>query len=190
MPGGQAADDSRLLRDAKNGSAEAFGNIYERYAAIVFRFLFAHLDDRMDAEDMTEEVFIKAWQALPRFHDRGLPFSAFLLRIARNSLTDHFRRCSPQGDTPFYGNMLVDPQPQPFDQIAGSWEHHHLRLKLHALREDYRTVLVARFVSNLTPEETARMMGRSPGAVRVLQHRALTALRKSMNGWSDEEITT
>jgi RNA polymerase sigma-70 factor, ECF subfamily len=184
----QVVSDIQLVREAKYGSAEAFGELYERYAAAVFRFLFAQLDNNMDAEDMAEEVFIKAWRALPGFREQGTPFSAFIFRIAHNTLIDHYRsRSRSEQHVDLDDHHLPDPQPDPIEQIVTKMDHLELRQTIMKLREDYRTVLVARYISDLTAEEVARMMGRSAGAVRVLQHRALAALRKQLNGYSYDE---
>jgi RNA polymerase sigma-70 factor, ECF subfamily len=179
----QAADDKQLLKEAKGGSSEAFGELYVRYAPGVFRFLFAHMDNRMDAEDLMEDVFLKAWKSLPKYREKGLPFRSYLHRIANNTLIDHYRsqpRIEQHSD--LEKHSLQDPYPLPIDQVFSKFDHRELRQKLANLRDDYRTVLVARFISGLSPEETARMMGKSSGAVRVLQHRALSTLRKMLDG--------
>jgi RNA polymerase sigma-70 factor, ECF subfamily len=182
---GPSVSDSQLVLEARNGSAEAFGELYERYAPAVFRFLSSQLQNSLDAEDMVGEVFLKAWRALPGFRDRGAPFSAFLFRIAHNSLIDHYRtRPHRREHLDLDDQPLPDPHPEPMEQMVAKLDLQELRRVLSTLREDYRTVLVARYISDLTHEETALMMGRSAGAVRVLQHRALTALRKQMNGYS------
>src|SRR5512134_325908 len=88
----QDADDAQLLTIAKSGEAEAFGALYERYADPIFRYLYARLDNRLDAEDLTEEVFLRFWRSLPRYRDKEFPVAAFLFRIAQNALIDHHRR--------------------------------------------------------------------------------------------------
>ena len=90
MPDSRIADDARLVKRAKNGDAEAFGRLHDRYAESIFRFLNARLNNRMDAEDLFGEVFLRAWHALPRYRQQGFPFSAYLFRIARNLLIDHY----------------------------------------------------------------------------------------------------
>ena len=88
----QEFSDVQLLEDAQSGNAEAFGELYERHAQKVFRFLYARLDNRLDAEDLTEDVFIRVWRSLPTYRDWGNPFLAYVFRIARNALIDHYRR--------------------------------------------------------------------------------------------------
>lgn len=179
MPERQQVDETSLLQQAIAGDTEAFGQIYEFYAPLVFRFLFAHLDNRLDAEDLTEEVFLRAWQSLPNYRLRGVPFTGFLFRVARNALYDHYRRRRNRAADPGNDQELVDDlQPDPALSVSLHLERRELRQTLAKLRPDYRTVLVLRFLVGLSPDETAQAMSRSSGAIRVLQHRALAAARK------------
>jgi len=178
MPG-QPDTDHQLLKEAQQGEAEAFGVLYERHAAAIYRYLYAHLGSHPDAEDLTSEVFLRAWQFLPRYHHRGVPFRAFLFRIAHNKLIDHFRQKRNKTEL-FHGEErpLIDKQNGPAESLLVKMKRLELSGILGELREDYRTVLVLRFISQLSPAETAAVMERSAGAVRVLQHRALAELRK------------
>jgi RNA polymerase sigma-70 factor, ECF subfamily len=169
-------DDESVIQKAKSGDADAFGILYERYSEVIFRYVYSHLDSQQDAEDLTEDVFFRAWKALPNYDDRGLPFSAFLFRSARNSLIDFYRQrkvVQPLEDLELRSNGAADPE----DEVTSRLESDELKRTLSQLREDYRTVLIFRFLSGLSPEETAEVMQRSVGAVRVLQHRALSALK-------------
>jgi len=169
-------NDEQLIAQFKNGDAEAFGMLYEQYAEMIFRFVYSHLDNRLDAEDLTEEIFFRTWKALPKYDDRGLPFSAFLYRIARNSLIDYYRQHKVVQSIE---NMNLQSQEAgPEEAVAAKSDRHDLRKTIAELREDYRDVLIFRFLSGLSPTETAQIMKRSVGAVRVLQHRALSALRE------------
>ena len=177
----QPVEDIQLIQSSQKGDTQAFGELYERYAPRVFRYLYAHLDNRLDAEDLTEDVFLRVWKSLGSYQEQGVPFLAFLFRVARNALIDHYRRSSKnQADTSIEDMQLREPGTGPVEAVTALLEHQQLRAMLTELREDYRTVLVLRFLSELSPEETAHAMGRSAGAVRVLQHRALAALRSMM----------
>jgi len=181
MSNERRADDIQLLTTAQGGDADAFGELYERYAPRVFRYLYAHLGNRLDAEDLTEEVFLRVWRTLPNYQEQGVPFLAFLFRVAHNALIDYYRHVSKPGQEVSIENMaLIDHGPGPGELVMTLLEHQQLRQTLLQMREDYRTVLVLRFLSELTPDETAQVMGRSSGAVRVLQHRALAALRRML----------
>ena len=174
--------DRELIKKAQRGDQLAFGELYECHATVIFRYLFAHLDNRMDAEDLTGEVFLKAWQSLPRYNDRGVPFLAFLFRIARNVLVDHYRQSNRHtSKSPEDLEDFKDERHTELTEIVGSQiEHQRVLRILSRLRPDYRSVLTLRFINELSPEETAQVLERSVGAVRVLQHRALTALRQEI----------
>ncbi len=179
MSDSQITKDAYLVKQAQVGVADAFGVLYERYAPTIFRFLFAQLPNRVDAEDLTSEVFLRAWRSLPRYRERGFPFSAYLFRIARNVLIDHYRRSRHEEVLSTDDlNGLADDRVSSSKLVATKFEHQDLYKNLGELRENYRTVLVLRFLNELSPKETAQVMRRSEGAVRVLQHRALAALRK------------
>jgi RNA polymerase sigma-70 factor (ECF subfamily) len=172
-------EDIQLIQLAKDGSADAFGELYERHAQSVFRFIYAHLDSRQDAEDLMDDVFLRVWNSLSGYREKGVPFIAFLFRIARNGIIDHYRRSKQTKQTTSIEELpLRDWQPEPGESVMTAMEHQEVRLVLERLREDYRTVLVLRFLSELTPDETAQVMGRTTGAIRVLQHRALMAMRE------------
>ena len=174
-------DDATLVEEAKTGDADAFGQLYERYAADIYRFLYAHLADRLEAEDLTAEVFLRAWRYLPRYRERGFPFSSFLYRVARNMLIDHRRGLKRQRQfqernlPPSFADGMG-----PDEDIARRADRRVLHQALSQLRADYRDVLVLRFLNGCSVAEVADIMRRSHGAVRVLQHRALKALREHL----------
>ncbi len=175
IPEETASVESRLVERAQSGDQEAFGELYDRYAQAIFRFLYAQLSHRLEAEDLTSEVFLRAWQSLPTYRERGYPFSSFLFRIARNLVIDRYRR-SDWRDLP----LEDDQSPGQAALGEAAAQHRELLESLAQLREEYRLVLVLRFLNGLSPQETARALKRSEGAVRVLQHRALLALRKRL----------
>lgn len=182
MPGKQDKD-RELIKKAQHGDPHAFGDLYECHAPVVFRYLYAHLDSRMDAEDLTGEVFLKAWQSLPNYVERGVPFLAFLFRIAHNALVDYYRqryRQEPKSPEDLDGYRAHESL-EPVEVVSNQMEHQQLICILGKLRPDYQDVLSLRFFGELSPEETAQVMNRSVGAVRVLQHRALLALREQLD---------
>src|SRR6266498_4796665 len=139
MPAGPI-DDEQIIKQVKSGDSEAFGVLYEQYAEVIFRYVYAHLDSRPDAEDLTEEIFLRAWRALPKYDERGLPFTAFLFRIARNSLIDHYRQ--KKAVSSIEEMELQTREAGPEEQVAVELENHNLRETIAKLREDYRNVLV------------------------------------------------
>lgn len=143
------ADDVQLLEQTRSGNRQAFGELYERYAQRVFRYLYAHLDNRLDAEDLTEEVFLRVWKSLESYQEQGVPFLAFLFRVARNALIDHYRRSYiNEADTPIEELRLQDVGEEPAEAVSEIMEHQQLWAKMKELREDYRTVLALRFLAS------------------------------------------
>lgn len=119
---------------------------------------------------------------MSKFQDQGVPFVAYIFRIARNALIDYYRRAKNGQNqvSSIEDNVIIDAQPDPGELAIAKLEHQEIREVLESLRDDYRMVIVLRFLSDLSPDETAQVMGKSTGAIRVLQHRALTALRKHL----------
>jgi RNA polymerase sigma-70 factor (ECF subfamily) len=173
------ADEIQLIDRARNGDAEAFGDLYERHLDSVFRFFYSRLDSRQDAEDLTEETFFRIWRALPNYKDQGVPFLAYIFHVAHNLLIDHHRRfANSKGVVALEDEIAVKSQTNPSEVALNNIQHQEIKQALEKLTEDHQLVLVTRFLSELSTEEVAQVMGRSKGAVRVLQHRALNALRK------------
>jgi RNA polymerase sigma-70 factor (ECF subfamily) len=182
MPG-RLDKDHELIKRAQQGDQHAFGDLYETHAPAIFRYLYVHLDNSMDAEDLTGEVFLKAWQSLPKYIERGVPFLAFLFRIARNALVDHYRQNNrlEQKTLDDMDGYKAEGMIEPVELIGNQMEHRQILRIISKLRPDYQYVLTLRFISELSPEETAQVMKRSVGAIRVLQNRALAALRDEID---------
>ena len=171
---GPTEDD--LIARARRGDAHAFGDLYERYLSAIYRYIYYRVGEVADAEDLTEMVFLKAWEALDKYEIRDVPFSAWLYRIAHNVIVDRHRthKDSIALDT----LPLRDEAAGPEDQFDALEDIETLSRALSQLRPDYQQVLTLRFISGLSHAETGRVLKRSEEAVRVLQHRALSALRK------------
>ena len=180
MPDWRDVADAVLIQKSQQGYGDAFGELYERYSITIFRFVCLRIASRDDAEDLTEDIFMRAWHNLPKYDDRGIPFAAYLFQIARNALIDHYRKnkttVSSIEDLNIRG---MDPDPE--DSVAHKLDFEDLQRVMENLPEDYKNVLTFRFLSGLSPEETAQMMSRSEGAIRVLQFRALAALKRLLN---------
>ena len=174
-----SAPDSALIARAQRGEAEAFGELYERYLDPIYRYLYSWAGNSGDAEDLTETVFLRAYQALPRYQDRGLPFSAFLYRVARNVLVDHHRL--RRDEAPIEEAELQGGSPREMDETLIRRERAAaLKRTLTALPPDYGEVIRLRLLLGLPTETVAAWMGRSQGAARILLFRALKALRQRL----------
>lgn len=164
-----------LVRRAAAGDADAFAGLYDAYAPRLRRFLRHQLGDADVAEELLQRTFVKMIEALPRYRSRGLPFGAWLFRVARNAVIDHRRTSHPAASL----DAAAEQAATRGDPVVAAERHQDqavLRAALDRLPADQREVLVWRFFADLSPAETAGLMGRSNGAVRALQHRALAAL--------------
>ena len=176
-----SASDAELIARSQSGELEAFGELYARYLNPIYRYIHSRVNEVADAEDLCEAVFLRTFEALDRYEERGHPFSAYLYQVARNQLADHYRTqdvrvALEQVAEPIAGDM--DPE------AAYALQERVLDVinSLGSLREDYQEVIRLRVVLELPTATVAMWMNRSPGAVRVLLHRALVALREEVDG--------
>ncbi len=167
-----------LITLARAGDADAFGALYEHYAVRVYRYLLAHVAEPADAEDLLHRVFVKVIEALPRYESRGLPFGAWLFRIARNALIDFDRRDRPSAPIEAL-SLRPDEGQDPTAFIESAEERAALLAALDGLTDEQRDVLLYRFFAGLSPAEIGALMGKREGSVRALQFRALSRLRDS-----------
>ena len=177
--------EARLVARASDGDAEAFGNLYERHLDDIYRYVYYRVSNRQDAEDLTETIFLKAWEGMATYEPQKAPFQAWLYRIAHNTVIDHYRTrkdTAPISDYPF----LTDEATGPSEQVFLRQQAAQLTDRIKQLTPDYQEVLILRFVNGMTTAEAAEVLGKSNGAVRVLQHRALKALHALL---AVEEVT-
>lgn len=166
-----------LVQRAIAGDRDAFGELYERFLDPIYRYIFYRLGDTHDTEDLTEQVFLKAWQALPSYQDGGSSISCWLYRIAHNLIVDyhrsHRKNMSPSLDEPL---EELQSEVNILKQVIEAEEASTLAKAVARLNEEQQQVILLRFVEGLSHAEIARIMNKSEGACRMLQNRALTAL--------------
>lgn len=167
----------RLVDRAKGGDAEAFGALYDRFQPEIVRYLTHRTRDADAAEDLAQQVFLKAWQAIPRYEDRGVPFKAWLYRMAHNQMVDHFRSRRPTSDLEGL-DLPVDSEAETL-LLEGEMQE-ALKGALERLTEDHRQVLVLRFLMEKSAREIGEIMGRREVTIRGLQMRALQSLRREI----------
>lgn len=170
-----ASDEVELVRRASI-DAGAFAALYQRYLARVYRYLRSRCDSNDDAADLTQQVFLKASEALPRYRERGAPFSAWLFRIARNAAIDHDRR--RRATVPW--DSLVE-MPASDDVEAGVLDreaHARLRVLLAELSSDERELLALRFAAGLSSREIAAVVSASEAAVKKRLTRMIQKLKE------------
>ena len=167
-----------VIQRAQNGDGGAFGELYEHFSPQINRYLLRNLNGHREAaEDLTAEVFVKVLERLHRYQFRGLPFSAWLYRIARNHTIDHLRSLPKQ----FVGSIEDGPEiPERHSQHAmnQSLDRQEITGALQHLTPEQRRVVVLRFLNGLTTAETAMTMSKTEDAVKKLQARGLVQLRR------------
>jgi len=176
----QEADDSELIACAARGDREAFGALYERYVFRVFRHIYYLTSDPHTAEDLTAQTFLNALEAIPRYQMRGVPFLAWLLRIAYNLTVNH-RKVRRNGTTQLPEGLEIEGTTySPEASCEAKADGERVWEGVRRLRDDQRQVIVMRFIDGLSYPDIARVLGKSIGAVRVIQYRALCALRRKL----------
>lgn len=151
--------------------------LYEAHAPAVFRYIYFRVRDRQVAEDITGDVFVRMVEALPRFEFRGLPFAAWLFRVAHDRVVDHHRRAVPRR-TEALPDTLLDGEAN--TEAAALQTHANAALMdlLSELTDEQQAVLQLRFIEGYSLEQTAEALDKTQGAVKALQHRALRQLAR------------
>jgi RNA polymerase sigma-70 factor (ECF subfamily) len=180
----------RLVAAAKQGDAMAFGRIFDLYHGPVRRYIAARAHNPADAEDLTQVVFLKALEALPRYEPRGIPFGGWLFRLARNATIDHARTHRDHADL---AAVVERPgtKPEPGAHAVAWEEIEAVGQALAALTDEQREAISLRFFAGLSAREAALAMGKQEGTVRGLQFRAIAALRRNLglDAGDDEDRT-
>ncbi|MFI6134007.1 sigma-70 family RNA polymerase sigma factor [Micromonospora sp. NPDC051141] len=175
-----AGEVSALVARAQAGDAEAFGLVYDRYVDQVFRFVARRVRDRQVAEDLTSEAFLRALRNLDAFRRPGGDFGAWITTIARNLIINHHESYRHRFEVPVAeyrdqaeAGPVADPARTAMDRLT----HEALLAGVEQLSAPQRQCIVLRFLRELSIDETAQAMGRTPAAIKAIQHKALRALR-------------
>lgn len=178
------ADDTQtrivaLVELAKKGDAEAFGQLYDNYVSTIYRYIYYRVGGHALAEDLTSETFLRALRSLTSFRWQGRDFGAWLVTIARNLVADHFKSGRfrlevATGEILDYDSAADGPE----DDVLAMLTNEALVTALKKLGTDQQECLVLRFLNGLSVTETARVLGKSDGAIKQLQLRAIRNLAK------------
>ncbi len=179
-------DEESIVRRAQQRDEEAFTQLNEANFDKIYRYVALRIGDKTEAEDMTQQVFLKALQSLSSFKWRGISFSAWLFRIAHNQVVDYLRKKTKQATT-LLDESLVSSNSDPQLVAEHKLDIEQLLSATKRLTEAQREVLSLRFAGELPVAEVAKVMGKSQGAVKALQHSAIGALRKVLSLAEDSE---
>jgi RNA polymerase sigma-70 factor (ECF subfamily) len=166
-----------LIKKAAGGSFKAFGSIYSIYLDRIYRYIYYQVNDRMTAEDITEEVFVKAWKSIRSCKGREDTFQAWLYRIAHNHLANCLRGSGRVTSLEKDGTIDL---PDPYQRVESGAEYGELMKAVSSLPEIQRQVIILKFIEGLDIHETGRVLRKKEGAIRIAQMRALAALRDKL----------
>ncbi len=180
-----------FLRLKKHKDKQAYIEAYDLYVNQIFRFVYFKIGNKEEAEDITSLVFLKCWNYIYEGNlETKDTLKSLLYKIARNTVIDHYRS-SKQRDTVSLDQAaeLVDEKQNPEMEIAIGMEFQQLiSERLPKLKEEYRDVIILRFINELSISEIARILGKTSGNTRVLVHRALQSLQDISHSDSDESL--
>ncbi len=178
-------EDGALVRRAKE-EREAFEALYTKYLKKVYTYIYYRVGNVDDAEDITESVFLHALIHLNRYQDRGIPFSAWLLRIAHNLVANWHRNSSRHRTLDLESaEPLYDTSPTPEEVVERHDEIREVRAMLESLPEERQQALILRYAEGMKHKEIGEVMGKSAGAVKVLIHRSLISLNRGLSEKED-----
>ncbi len=172
-------NEGRLVDLAKSGDGDAFARLYEAYFDRVYRFVFFRVSDDQVAEDLASQVFLKAWENLHRYQPSG-PFLAWLYAIARNTVIDNYRTRKQVVSLDDAG-PIVAPDEKLDDRMQFEFEMQAVREAMQKLTQEQQEVITLKFIADYDTAQIAEQMGKSEGAVRALQMRALQSLARVLN---------
>jgi RNA polymerase sigma-70 factor (ECF subfamily) len=170
-------DIDNLVEKAGHGDGEAFGKLYDMHVDRVYRHIYYRTSNTVVAEDLTQQTFIKAWQAIGRYKKKGSPFLGWLIKIGHNLVIDYYRSRKTGEDIDF--DTVVSAAENNPEYIA---ESHYDRVRIQRaigkLKGDQQQVVLMRFIEDFSFAEIAAVLGKREGAVRVILHRGLAKLRE------------
>jgi len=174
------ANERQLVLQAQDGNSEAFGQLYDAYMERIYRFVYFRVEDQQTAEDITSQVFLKAWSNLDRFQFSRTPYLAWLYTIAHNAVIDHYR--TRKVTTALDDVQLSQPDHSELveNEIDLTVEMKSVKTALQSLTDDQQKVLTLKFIEGMSNNEIAHHLGKREGAIRALQMRGLQALAKQL----------
>ena len=170
-------DEARLIQRAKQGDQQAIGELYRRHVDVIYRYVWARVGDVTIAEDLTSQVFLKALEGLPTYEPTGKPFLAWLYRIAYARIVDHWRKQERRTEVPL-DDALTAPEPQPGQLLEAEADWAAAIDLIAQLTDDQQDVLILRFIGEMSLSQVAETLGKTVGAAKATQHRALASLAR------------
>ena len=192
----EMSNENELITQAQQGDADAFGSLYDLHVRRIYRFIFLKTGNKNDAEDLTHEVFLSAWRTVAGWRERdSVPFASWLYQIARNRVIDWYRtrKSGVSLDELIAGNALPIELasaggPGLMQALHRKFEVQAVMDAVRGLSDDQQDVVIMRFVEDLSAEETGTAIGKTASAVRLIQHRAIQKLKKTLEEKNESRI--
>lgn len=172
------ASESQLIARAKEYDPDALSELYGRFADLIFRYVYYRVGDRATAEDLVGDVFVKAIEHLPEYQQQGRPFEAWLYRIASARVIDYYRRQRFRRTAPLNERIAAARESDPDHTAAERDDARRTWAAVERLPDEQQHVITLRFGGGYSIAEVARLIDKSEGAVKAIQHRALASLRR------------
>jgi len=165
---------------AQDGDTDSFSKIYDFFIDQIYRYVFYRVKND-DAEDLVENVFLKAWENIRQYKPKQKSFSAWLFRIAHNLVIDHYRATKDK-EMEVLDEMMPDytREHNPIRVVEDKFDNAALKIALSKLKKQYQDVIIYKFINEFSNPEIAELVGKSEGSLRILQFRALKALKKEL----------
>ena len=175
------SSEENLVRQAVDGNQQAFTRLYDEHFDRIYRYIYFRVSNQAEAEDLTQEVFLKALQAIGSYKWRDVPFASWLFRIAHNQVIDHFRKQSKEKKAPLEEAAAVSME-DPVAMAEQKSEIEQLTSAVKELPSAQQEVISLRFIAGLPIAEVARTLGKSEGTVKALQFNGTVSLRRILSG--------
>lgn len=172
--------EENIAQGLKKRDPEVWAGIYEEYFPKIYRYVVVRVGNRAEAEDLAGQVFLKALESISSFRWRGVPVSAWLFRIAHNQVIDYWRKTKSRTPLPL-DESLVGEDIDPEEIAERDLNLNRIVQAMGQLTKAQREVIELRFAGELSTAEVAKILGKSEGAVKVLQHNALANLRRRLS---------
>lgn len=173
-------DEELLVQRAQKQDSEALAQIYEAYFDKIYRYLVVRVRNETEAEDLTQQVFMKVLQSISTYKSKGVPFSSWIYRIAHNQMVDFMRQQNKKSTVDIEGMQLPYEGHDPQQVIEEQIDVEELKKATRKLTAAQQEVLALRFTGELSIARCAEIMGKSEGAIKALQHSAVQSLRKAL----------
>jgi len=169
-----------IVEKAVKGDRNAFAQLYEKHFDRIYRYVYLRLGNKTETEDLTQDVFIKALEAIGSYKWRNSPFAAWLYRIAHNQVIDYFRKHGKVEKVPLEDDNILIGKSDPASTAENELEIERMINGINRLTPAQRDVISLRFGAQLSITEAARTLGKNEGTVKALQYNGILALKKML----------